>query len=234
MSIAKGNSSASKMYLGSSEVSKIYKGTELVYGGGSGSRLPDGYTEVEYISSNGSSHVDLGIVQKSRNFVLEMKFRWIGSTASQFETFFGYMAASGSTPRSGFHKYTGKWMFGTNATKTTTVAVDNDVHVIRIEGKATGNKDYLYIDGTQITNASTSSTGLSGNTIPFYAFSRNRNGSTDNPASADIFYINYDVYSSSDYTTQTAGYEMVPCYNSSNVYGFYDIVNDEFHPLVTG
>lgn len=60
--IAKGGTSASKFYLGSSEVSKIYKGDTLVYGGSSPVLPYD--AEVEYLASSSSrtEYINTGIV----------------------------------------------------------------------------------------------------------------------------------------------------------------------------
>lgn len=55
-----GNEDA-KLYLGGSEVDKIYLGTEQVYGGST--RLPSGYTEVEYIrNSNYNAYINTGVI----------------------------------------------------------------------------------------------------------------------------------------------------------------------------
>lgn len=226
--IALGSSDMAKAYVGSTEVSKVYLGSDLVYQA-NGSRLPAGYTEIDYLSSDGTEYVNTGQVQKTRNFIMEIKFKWTGSTDSQFETFIGYMPNGSSvTPRCGIHKYNGKWMYGTNATNTTTIAVDGNIHVARIESKATGNKETFFLDGTQISQTTTTSTGLSNNTIPFYIFARNRKTSIDNPASADIYFVKYTSYSDSNYSTISAEYEYIPCYNSNNVYGFFELKNSNF------
>lgn len=54
-----GSIEADAIKIGTSSVTKVYVGTELVYPNGGG-RLPQGYTEVEYISSENSSSSSSG------------------------------------------------------------------------------------------------------------------------------------------------------------------------------
>lgn len=54
------------MFLGSVEIAKAYLGSELVFQKGGvtppiPSRLPDGYTEVEYIENTGNAYINTGI-----------------------------------------------------------------------------------------------------------------------------------------------------------------------------
>ena len=231
--ITLGNNEVTKAYLGSTEVKKICLGSEQVWPVSTPSRLPVGYTEMGYISSNGAQFIDLGFTQNSRNFIFEMKFRWTGVTDTLFETFIGYMKASGTTPRFGFNKYQGKWMYGTNATNTSSIAVDHDIHTVRIEGKASNSKESFYLDGDLISTTSTSSTGLSGNTISMYLFARNRVSSKDNPSFVDVHSVKYTVYNSSTYTNIIHDYDFVPCTDSNGNYGVYDIVNNGFCGMQT-
>ena len=231
--IAFGSSDMTKAYVGSTEVSKVYLGSEQVWPVSTPSRLPVGYNEIEYISSNGAQFIDLGFTQNSRNFIFEMKFRWTGTNDGLFETFIGYLKASGATPRFGFHKYQGKWMYGTNATNTSSIAVDHDIHTVRIESKASNNKESFYLDDVLISTTSTSSTGLSGNTISMYLFARNRVSSKDNPSFVDVHSVKYTVYNSSTYTNIIHDYDFVPCTDSNGNYGVYDIVNNGFCGMQT-
>ena len=75
---------------------------------------------------------------------------------------------------------------------------------------ASTNKEELYIDDVKIATGTTADTGLSGNTIPFFLGCRNRNGSTDNPASMRIMSLNYKVFSDDAHTTLVEEYDFVP------------------------
>lgn len=71
MSIAIGGNSASKIYLGCYEVSKIYFGSDLVYGGQSPVLPYD--AEVEYIASSGNQYIDTGVTTSERtNYIVDI------------------------------------------------------------------------------------------------------------------------------------------------------------------
>lgn len=166
--------------------------------------------EVEYLETTGIQYIDTGIAQTSRNFEYTLKIQWTGSTNSQFETFFGYMIDGAIIPRSGFHKYTGKWMFGTNTTRQTNVNVDSSTHTICVKGDASAQKEMLYIDGSLIDTATTTSNGISQNLITFFLGTRNRNGSIDNPCSAKFFSLRYRVYSNSTHSVILEEWDFIP------------------------
>lgn len=164
--------------------------------------------EVEYLESDGGAFIDTGIVMQSRNFEIIIKYQWVGSTVNQFETFIGYMSSNSyNMPRSGFHKYNGSWMYGTNVSQVSDVAVDNNIHIARLLGIASSNKEELYIDGNLITTATTSSTGIGGNNLSYYAFARHRPNTFDNPAKARIMNIRVITNNISQYA-QT--YDFIP------------------------
>lgn len=93
MSIAKGGSSASKFYLGGTEVSKIYKGDTLVYGGGGSEvdgyqisevRMPLGsYLDTGYYPNN-NTRVELGFTPLSKGYYSVI---FMGHTSSNVEQF---------------------------------------------------------------------------------------------------------------------------------------------------
>lgn len=208
-----GTNKVGKMYLGSTAIGKAYLGSDLVYdsaGGGTTPVLPYD-AEIEYLQTSGTQYINTGISQQSRNFEVRIRFQWTGSTASQFESFFAYMAAgSNITPRSGFHKYQGKWMFGTNTTTSTSITVDGNVHDVLWTSNASTQKEQLFLDGTKIGEGTTSSTGLSTNAISFFLCCRNRNGSTDNPASMRIMSLNYKYFSDAAHTTLVQEWDFIP------------------------
>ena len=164
--------------------------------------------EVEYLESDEVAYIDTGIVMQSRNFEITIKYQWVGSVVNQFETFIGYMSSSSNAmPRSGFHKYNGSWMFGTNVTQSSNVAVDNNIHIARLFGIASSNKEELYIDGNLVTTATTSSTGIGANNLSYYAFARHRPNTLDNPAKVRIMNIRVITNNISQYA-QT--YDFIP------------------------
>lgn len=80
--IAKGGSSASKFYLGSSEVTKIYKGDTLVY---SSAPVPLPYdAEVEYLETDGVAYINTGIVPANITPILETRTYLPTSSSSKY------------------------------------------------------------------------------------------------------------------------------------------------------
>lgn len=164
--------------------------------------------QVEYLQSTGTQYINTGIVLTQRNYELEMDMKWSGSTVSTFESFIGFMA-SGTTPRSGFHKYQSKWMFGTNATTSSGIAVDSNRHTFAIKSYET-NTEELYEDGTLIKSGRSSSTGISTNTMPYYIFARNRGTSVDNKAYYILYSLKFKTYLDNSHTTLATEYDFIP------------------------
>lgn len=230
-----GTNKVGKMYLGSTAIGKAYLGEDLVYDSAGGAPVVLPYdAEIEYIQTTGTQYINTGIVQQSRNFEVSMRFQWTGSIASQFESFFAYMKDGGITPRSGFHKYQSKWMFGTNTTTTTSSSADGNVHDVLWTSNASTQKEQLFLDGTKIGEGTISSTGLSTNTIPFFIGCRNRNGSTDNPASMRIMSLNYKYFSDAAHTTLVQEWDFIPVRVGSTGYLYEKISSTLFGNNGTG
>lgn len=201
-----GSDNIGPLFLGTDGIGKAYLGSELVYG----KELPYD-AAIEYIGTTGTQYIDTGIAHAGRNIEFTLVVQWTGSTASQFETFFGYMAASpDTTPRCGIHKYNGNWMFGTNKTNETTVPVDNNLHKFFLTGNASTNEESLYIDNAFVMQGDTTSDGLFGNTITFFLGCRNRNGSVDNPSSAKFYSLNFKKFADAEHTTITQEWNFIP------------------------
>ena len=81
MSIAKGGSSASKFYLGGTEVTKIYKGDTLVYGGSSPVLPYD--AEVEYLQSDGNQYIDT-LIPYDATIVCDAGVKLTANTTGQY------------------------------------------------------------------------------------------------------------------------------------------------------
>ncbi len=165
---------------------------------------------IAYLETSGTQWINTGFSHRTRNTELRMRFQWVGSDAGLFESFFAYMKDGAIFPRSGFHKYNGKWMFGTNATGVTEVNVDGSVHDVFITGDASAQEEQTYLDGRWIGTLTTVSDGLVGNYIPFFIGCRNRNGSVDNPASVRVMSVSYKTFSEAQHLVVTAEIDMIP------------------------
>lgn len=183
--------------LGSTEIVKAYLGSDVVFQ----NNVPLPYdAEIEYLESTGTQWINTGHHQNTRNFEIKMRFQWCGTNNNKFETFIGYMAASSTTPRAGFHKYTGKWMFGTGVTSISNVAVDKNTHDLFWTSNASTKKENVYIDDVHLPQGNTSDTGIAANTLNFYLFARNRGSSVDNASVVRIYSINYKVFDNASHT----------------------------------
>lgn len=207
MSVYLGNTKIGQMYLGSTEIGQAYLGNAKVWE--KGGSLPYD-AQIEYLQSSGTQWIDTGIIQNSRNIEIRMRIQWVGANTSNFESFFAYMINGGLMPRCSINKYQGNWMFGTNATTKTTTAIDKNVHDVFWTSNATTQIEQLYLDNVKIGEGSTTSTGIGRNTIPFFLFCRNRNGSVDNIATARIMSLSYKKFSDATHTEITEEVNFIP------------------------
>ena len=77
----------SALYLGETKIKRAYLGETLVFEGSKPSRLPEGYTEVEYIESSGTQYIDTG-VKPSDSLIFYVDF-YIGSLKYMTPCLFG-------------------------------------------------------------------------------------------------------------------------------------------------
>lgn len=180
-------------------------------GGGSVTPVLPYDAEIEYLQTSGTQYIDTGVAQQVLDIETTLVVQWTGSTASQFETFFGYMAASPNvSPRCGIHKYQGNWMFGTNATNKPNAAVDGTKHTIFHTCKSSPSEESLYIDGTEVLSGDPSADGLWGNTITFFLGCRNRGSSIDNQCSAKFYSLKFKMFTGPAHKIITKELDLVP------------------------
>lgn len=180
---------------------------------------------VEYLESTGTQYIDTGLVQKSGDFELLIEYQWTGSNRSAFETFFGYIKGS-NTPRCAFNKYNGNWMFGTNATRGTTVQVDGNRHTAVISCNSSANES-LEIDNVTILSETAASFSVQAtNDKPFFVFARNGNGTAGNKASARIFSLHYIEFTDSTHAVVSKEIYLIPVRIGQTGY-MYDRISGE-------
>lgn len=183
--------------------------------------LPDEYTQVEYIENNGNIYFDTGVVPTNKT-KLEMELAYVSGNNNNWICLWG--SRTNSTATNFFCLYINQNSLilspnyagfdpGTNSTAT---LVRNQKHQI------IQDKGQFYLDGVLQPTASTTNT-LSGATRPIYLFTNNNQGSPQ--------YRNLDMklYRCKFYEDGILIRDFVPCYNSSNTIGLYDLVNDVFY-----
>lgn len=198
--------------------------------------LKDEFVRVEYIENVSNAYIDTEIIQVSRNYEAVLRFQWVGSKALLFETFYGYMFSTAKVePRSGFHKYQGKWMFGTNNTETSRVGVDNNIHTVRLSSNANTQVEILYIDGVEVSRTLTKKEGIADNHLSFYLFCRNLGGVVNNSALCRIYSFDYKWFSDGAHSRVNAHWNFVPVLNrKNNEYGMFDLVGQKFYTSPNG
>lgn len=224
-----GANNVNNIMLGNTQVQKMYLGTTLIweYSSSVESRLPDGYTELEYIASTktGGQYIDLNILlydTLNKNYDIAIKFNIIGpgkdSTAQG--TIFGCQDNTGDPwpgtfIRTNSNKVDGRYIGG-NAKNYTLGNVGNDIELTE---KTPPSKNVYSYNNSGKTH--TWGTSL------FCVFNNQAKTAFIRFAEAKLYYFKLFVEGS-------LVRDMVPCKNSSDVVGLYDLVNDVFYTSPNG
>ena len=182
------------------------------------SRLPQGYTEVEYIQNTGFSYINTDFMPNTNTrVVVDMQL----VTTSEFPRLFGAGTWNATT---GLHvAYEGGYLRVIWFTKTswtiTNIPTSYDRRTIDLD------KNKLYVNGTQV--ASTTYSSLTQATQKLALFTHIDNGQ---PAPQELKrYFQGKLYSAQLYDNGTMIRNYVPCINPNNVVGLYDLVNGVFY-----
>jgi len=174
--------------------------------------LPSGYTRLSYIESTGSQYLDTGFKHNQNTRVVvdaqvtsqPSSHAWLfegrDSTASGSKSVF---LLSGSTWNSDYSSSNNRYAFS-SITITERLSIDY-------------NKNSLTINGYNKTWTAT--TFQSNTNLALFAC---------NTAGTISGYVSAKMYSCQIYDNGTLIRHYVPCKNSSNVAGFWDLVNKEF------
>lgn len=246
MTIYKGTLKTGVAYKGSTSLSRIYKGTYLVfeafktliaegvppltllncaaeimlgykiYGNSRQQLLPDGYTQLEYIRATGTQYIDTGVAYDDTS--IEVNF--IGTIETN-STLFGIR-------RSGRISNTFKVSSVNNKIRVSKYSEDYDTDLSMsssiIYNFILNNNDFI-VDGTTLYSFSTSAYTTNFN---LYLFAEDVI-STDGSSSTAEAKAASKCYACKIYKNNVLIRNFVPCKNSSNVAGLYDIVNNTFY-----
>lgn len=181
-----------------------------VFVGAPVSRLPTGYTEVEYIESTGAQYIDTGFLPNQNSRVVA-DAQFVSSANSQFV--FGTRTSS-STVNFSFLIASAAFRSDYDSSKIN-ISASSLTERIKVDK----NKNLCYINDTlEATN--TESTFQC--TLPMFLFACNTGGASQYPGSLRIYYCQI-------YDNGTLIRYYIPCVKSSDVVGMYDIVNDVFY-----
>ena len=200
----------------------------LTISGAYDSRLPSGYTPLEYVSSSGTDeYINTGIVIDTIGTDVEVDFQYVGVMTGTPRMLWGYMGDSANLPRWGFGVYSTRWLGSPNATMAVGTADNTTSHkvVLRVL-KNSGNVEVYNgdIDGEELYSANNLANValFTGNTLPLILFGRNNNGTAGNFAEAKIYGFKVTV-------NGVVTHELIPCLNAESKAGLYDLNTHEFH-----
>ena len=182
----------------------------LIYGNSVQSKLPEGYTQLEYIESTGTQYIDANI-NANTNTKVEEKFKTqnviddngflFGSRISIWSNSFGVFYSG---------EYIGRFSSNTNY-GSRKIFKKNEIIELSL------SKDGFIINGI---NKSVNGTVNSPYNI--YIFGINTSGSIEKRSS-------YQLISFKIYENEIIVRNYIPTKNSNNVVGLYDIVNNIFY-----
>ena len=212
---------------GSVMAEKMYIGSTVVWQAPS-SRLPQGYMEVEYIASTstGGQYIDINVqlyATLNTDYDIAIKFNCIGQGKSTGDT--DHQAAifncqqtdkspwPGTCIRKVGNVLQGRYIGGT--AKDNTIGYFNVIHELPVQTPPDKN----------VTNLNNSGNTHSYSTTLFCAYKQ---------TNVPYRFMEAKLYYFKLFVEGTLVRDMVPCKNSSDVVGLYDLVNDVFYTSPNG
>ena len=220
-------STISDLYVGSTQYSSIYYGSTQIWTQQSQSTLPQGYTELQYISStsNGSQYIDLNIklydtLNKQYDIAIKFNAKGAGSDYNQ-PTLFGCQNQTNPWPGTFIR------MGNASATSVTGRYIGANVKDNNLGGLNT----IIELPEQTPPNKNVYNLNNSGNTHQFgtslFCVFKDANNTPNK-------YINADLYYFKLFVEGTLVRNMVPCKDPNNVVGLYDLVNGVFYSSPNG
>lgn len=177
-------------------------------------RLPEGYTEIEYIETTGTQYIDTGFYPNQDTRVV-VDVDTTSSKSLSFPAIFSTSSLSSNKQRfvlmlyneqAGFHDH-----YGGTAINSSNIGMYGR-HIID------KNKNITYLDGEAV---STFAYSAFQSTVSLNLFASN-DGSMQ-------YYAKVKMYSCKVYDNDVLIRDFVPCKNASGTVGLYDIVNSKFY-----
>ena len=192
-------------------IKKLSKDEEWIFQFVSGSKLPSGYTELEYIQSSGTQYIDTRFIPTS-NTKISIDFQVLSVVAD--DTIIGtinpncVIGYNTTEIYAGFKLGTGTSIaIATTVTSRHTAELSNGVFKVDAQQKSFD----------QVTGFSQTLTAL--------IFASHYTGGSDNAYGKCAA----KVYSAKIYESGVLVRDFIPCKNASGVIGLYDLVNNQFY-----
>lgn len=208
-------------------MNKVHRIFMSLLGNRKKSRLPSGYTELEYITNTGSAYLNTG-VRVSDNDVITMHIENVSTESTVFVPMFGAYTRFNNNTHRLVHNFDGagktwqiRWGSGSKNWTNLNAPQTNITFDFIWQN---GTQSHSLTDGT-VTISSTSALLANaplGEIPDIYIFTYNRNGSVNGhfPGNIGEFIL---------YQNNIIRFDLVPAIrNSDSVVGMYDLVSDTF------
>ena len=174
--------------------------------------LPDGYTKLYYIQSNGTQYIDSGFKPNQDTRVLA-EMQCVSSSGWVPSSLFGY-SKSDFTQRYEFYQYNN--LFYSPYNDATGKSISLITEKIKIDKK----RNLTTVNNETISSSSYAQFQCEGN---MYIFALNNEGSLENLSGEKR------LYSFRIYDGATLVRDFIPCKNPSGVVGLYELVEGKFY-----
>lgn len=175
--------------------------------------LPTGYTQIQYIQSSGTQYINTGFAPKATTRTI---MKADVTAVSEFSAFFGTRNANSQTASQSYlaaasssTQYRSDY-FGS----ALSIDVNTTVRMITVDK----NKNVCMFNNDTITNRSS----VASASTNMFLLALNNIGSAK-------YFLSAKLYSCDIYDNDVLIRSFVPCKNTSNVVGLYDIVNGVFY-----
>lgn len=239
-----GETGVSALYLGDTKIKKAYLGNELVFEEKKTSRLPEGYTELEYIYPlNVLSQINTNTIAACAGVNVELDLYLNSNTIGSY--YFSFFKCTGVTSSKYYGYILGRltttnyaWFYAGNSVTSDTVgrySLGTD--------SSTGNKDFkllyseqtntakkVWVNGTQksVNNSGTVTTVFGLSTAKAYLGGQIYSSASHSLSAGLIRYKSVKISNTSYPNNSSYNAELVPCKNPSGVVGMYDLVKGAF------
>lgn len=201
------------------------------------SRLPKGYTELEYIESSGTQYIDTGVIPVTANTKVVMSVELPADQTNSTERFFGVYAqkstSSTNSQVSAFGMWRSKSTGRTYAVMKSASGSNPSVSGATVMTGAISGKTDIVLDGPS-GKAAVGSTSVTVSTGAMYSsvvksiYLLAQNNVSGSTASANGPMI-AKVYSCQIFDKDSLVRDFVPCKNPSGAVGLYDLIGGTFY-----
>lgn len=201
-------------------VLKDYK----MYGNTVQSNLPEGYTQLESISSTGYEYINTGLVMQSGDEI-QLDYEWLGDTPASLSADMMFLGCQNLDPTIGgvwvelYRRSDGTRTWYARLGGTSSASAGATTEQITGRHLLSLNQTRLALDGTTLVGMSVGDTFQ---TTPLTLFGRfNQTGTLLNSS-------RIKVYGLKVINNGVVRLNLIPCKNADNILGMYDTVTEQF------